>query len=1173
MVTESEHFLAIRKKLNVLGYSQPFGEDSLPLIERLLDDLILTTHGLRESKHDSLRKTYLELNDQCEALKGENLVLKNECININRKISDITNEKNESGNESFGLRHKAINSDSSGGANIDEKNNLIDTLTQRCRELEGITQLLQKEKELTDKKIANFKKQVELQDEEINRLHGLVDNPIETQLKEPQRRDREQLIERMQSEADALRTRNRELEQRMLLQLESLSRNAAITVSSSDVSSVRESSAQCNLRSGNGWAVDKKMINPGAPAFGRVLIAPGRQIMISFDKNELSELLDNYDKTSSHFINRTDELVNFQKRLVLEIDRLNGLLPPSKRTTSATKRNLASTSVKRTPVGSTIRSAISFGAKRSVIDYDPPIKEYIEGLLADRKVLRAQVESLDRSLRRCVESGNGNTTVTSSTIYRSPSSKDKGTSTIGSLKNAYTQTGGQVSPPTVSGARKSDSETLKALLQAVESERDHYIRQSEELKIELKRVLRFVFVAPSRFRSSSPSSAANGDMDADLESVKRERNELQATLNKFEQRLLEIQSEVLLLRSERDQLLLQLEKVHQVTDSKSAPQAGNITEIRSVKSSNELFDQRQYLKELETAQLRISELEREREELRFGLDRVNSQKTETEKVREQLQAALVRTRGHNSALANELMMRKNMYTELVRAKQLSDSALTEAQHDLQVLNSRIKELESQMKRDQEELMRLHSVAAQLDAEKDAIQASLDGRTEDVVALKAELSKANKTLEEKTQFLQSVEQRLRQVTEMAADKDREVHLLTERLKELETSSKIVTQSRNISEQKYTKAQSDITVLAAEVESLKSRLQNASNAKSNLQSRLTEAMHGLSHSEQAMDSKLKEHKDLLVQYGLLSRDFEEMARRNAELERNFVDLQGALRSKEAELRENLDRTQKAELEALNAKRERSAFEEKCARLNAAAEEAEARAHQLDGEVEEVRRDLAVTRDLACTLQSRLDSAAGHSVSVVAATNDLTAKLEDCELKLRDALNETTHQRKIVVQLETLLAAARENQLRLQESLDKKTEECEKLRRSSKYANPQVTLNTITEASNSENRQPIASVGAVSDTATPRRVDATQTNLLFYNPLDPSVTTASSSPSPDEIPTSPSHQKATRHRSSETAEIIRLGSPGPTQSLVNFYEPRSVSDILSTNQSSSSSTLPAL
>lgn len=50
--------------------------------------------------------------------------------------------------------------------------------------------------------------------------------------------------------------------------------------------------------------------------------------------------------------------------------------------------------------------------------------------------------------------------------------------------------------------------------------------------------------------------------------------------------------------------------------------------------------------------------------------------------------------------------------------------------------------------------------------------------------------------------------------------------------------------------------------------------------------------------------------------------------------------------------------------------------------------------------MRRDLAATRDLAGALQARLDNTAGQAVSAAA---DLTAKLAECERKLRDALDE--------------------------------------------------------------------------------------------------------------------------------------------------------------------------
>lgn len=92
MVVESDHFRTIRNKLSVLGYTEPFGEDSLSLVEKLLHDLILTTNGLRESKRISSCTSYSEFEDLFKALKNENVDLKNECLNLQRRVSEVTAE-------------------------------------------------------------------------------------------------------------------------------------------------------------------------------------------------------------------------------------------------------------------------------------------------------------------------------------------------------------------------------------------------------------------------------------------------------------------------------------------------------------------------------------------------------------------------------------------------------------------------------------------------------------------------------------------------------------------------------------------------------------------------------------------------------------------------------------------------------------------------------------------------------------------------------------------------------------------------------------------------------------------------------------------------------------------------------------------------------------------------
>lgn len=58
---------------------------------------------------------------------------------------------------------------------------------------------------------------------------------------------------------------------------------------------------------------------------------------------------------------------------------------------------------------------------------------------------------------------------------------------------------------------------------------------------------------------------------------------------------------------------------------------------------------------------------------------------------------------------------------------------------------------------------------------------------------------------------------------------------------------------------------MNVLVNEIENLKNRLQAVAKENTDLRCQLKETMHNLSSTEQSMDAKLKEHNDLLLQYG--------------------------------------------------------------------------------------------------------------------------------------------------------------------------------------------------------------------------------------------------------------------------------------------------------------------
>ncbi len=62
--------------------------------------------------------------------------------------------------------------------------------------------------------------------------------------------------------------------------------------------------------------------------------------------------------------------------------------------------------------------------------------------------------------------------------------------------------------------------------------------------------------------------------------------------------------------------------------------------------------------------------------------------------------------------------------------------------------------------------------------------------------------------------------------------------------------------------------------------------------------------------------------------LSKEFESLSKRNGQLERTLLDLQQGMEGKDSNLKDYLNRIEKAELDLLNAQRERTLAEEKVA-----------------------------------------------------------------------------------------------------------------------------------------------------------------------------------------------------------------------------------------------------
>ena len=85
----SAHFLALRKRLDLLGYVDlPLGLDTAPLAQQLLEDLVTTTEALRQNE-DELNKTKEKLDiseTQIEPLQSENTRLTRENVQLHQQL-------------------------------------------------------------------------------------------------------------------------------------------------------------------------------------------------------------------------------------------------------------------------------------------------------------------------------------------------------------------------------------------------------------------------------------------------------------------------------------------------------------------------------------------------------------------------------------------------------------------------------------------------------------------------------------------------------------------------------------------------------------------------------------------------------------------------------------------------------------------------------------------------------------------------------------------------------------------------------------------------------------------------------------------------------------------------------------------------------------------------------
>ena len=108
--SNSTYFIALRKRLDALGYSElPLGLDSAPLVQQMVEDIIATTETLKETEEDfekeKAKSSLLEA--QIEPLQEENVRLTRENTQLHQLLikskEDLVKQDNQNSMNSFEL--------------------------------------------------------------------------------------------------------------------------------------------------------------------------------------------------------------------------------------------------------------------------------------------------------------------------------------------------------------------------------------------------------------------------------------------------------------------------------------------------------------------------------------------------------------------------------------------------------------------------------------------------------------------------------------------------------------------------------------------------------------------------------------------------------------------------------------------------------------------------------------------------------------------------------------------------------------------------------------------------------------------------------------------------------------------------------------------------------------
>ncbi|KFQ68259.1 Centrosomal protein of 135 kDa, partial [Phaethon lepturus] len=1052
--TAERRFVNLRKRLDQLGYRQPLGVESLPLVEKLFSDLVHTTESLRSAKL-SAGKTEKECSNYdavLEPYKTENTKLTRENNELHleilklkeqsdRRVKDLKGSLRRAEHETADLKflnnqyvHKIKMLEKENKAKtekiqqLQEKNlqAVVQTPGGRKRSIPFRRQRMQIDQPVPPSGVSAYPVP-QPEDPYIADLLQVADNRIhELQSEVTELQEKLEISERgIKNYSKQVELRDKEIE-RLMLALDGGRSHEVISLESRSKSN-EKLIAHLNLQVEYLQQTNKELENriqdlldTKQNVTSEVVHLSNKNEELCQELNEIDHLAQQLERHKEIVLETADKEIGEAKK---EIERKHSEIQDLEETITRLKSELCS-------------------CRRE----NERLSEELFAKADGKENLELLLNQLEQEKQRLTEK-NENLEIKERELVLE----------IERMRLEYGIALGDKSPS-----------RLDAFVKTLEDDRDYYKRELEYLQKMTKRK-----PSPSRrttekvkFLLSRQAEKIMGILE-DLRLITRERDELRSMLDRFEKHMMEIQSNVKLLTAERDRLNGLYEQSQ-----------GELNRMRR-EAKHSLVSQSHMEEERDTALTDFRRLMAEKESLREKLKAINfvscfqpkfiySQvvtafynnnkfdyffKLQVEMERCELKTTVSILKERINSLENELKLKSSKLAqtsddssqfkaEICSLQLLNDQlqrSVEDLQHrlslkkdELQAAQEEIVKLEEKIDRlnqrstSQDEAVNvLRSTITVLDKEKDSLQETVDEKTERIACLDDNLANKEKTITHLRLTLSELEASTDQMKDMLSNRDREISSLHHQLDTSHVELAETGRVKEIALKENRRLQDDLATMARENQAISTELEDAIREKEEMKSRVHNYITDVSRFETLMASKEKENQELLEKFQMLHAQAEdwEMKAHQAEGESSSIRLE--LLSVDTDRRHLRERVELLEKEIQGHIIAHQAYESQISSITKTMSKLEEDIKHENQDKTSALADLASVRELCVKLESNKELLSRQLTSKSMDYERVLGELEDIKSEAELLKKQLSSERLTVQNLETLLATSRDKE----------------------------------------------------------------------------------------------------------------------------------------------------